>query len=68
MKLSTGETVMPNKSKPVRIKSSLMAEIEKEAIRESAKEGHLLALADMVEKLLLEALSHRGVDDGKSLK
>ncbi len=68
MKLSTGETVMPNKSKPVRIKSSLMAEIEKEAIRESAKEGHLLAVADMVEKLLLEALSHRGVDGGKSLK
>ena len=68
MKLSTGETVMPNKSKPVRIKSGLMAEIEAEAIRESAKEGQLLALADMVEKLLLEALNHRGVDVDRSLK
>ncbi len=53
---------MPEKSKPVRIKTRLMAEIEKEAIRESAEKGHLLALADMVEKLLLEALNHRGVD------
>lgn len=68
MKLSTGETVMPNKSKPVRIKSGLIAEIEAEAIRESAKEGKLMALANMVEKLLLEALSHRGVDIDKSLK
>jgi len=60
--------MMPEKSKPVRIKSRLMAEIEKEAIRESAEKGQLLALADMVEKLLLEALNHRGVDVDRSLK
>jgi len=49
-------------TQPVRIKKDVLGAIEQLAIEESAKRKHLLAITELVDELLREALKHRGVE------